>query len=356
LSNVTPNLGLQKPLENEYYDINVQNSNMDKIDAAIGKIKLPDGTLNQKGIVQLSSETDSTSETVAATAKAVKTVNDAVNVHKSDNVQHITSAERTAWNAKETPTGAQAKATAAETNAKNYVDVKAWQKYKLTDDSGVAAVVSDLNLADNTGFYMGSNMLNAPSVDWHYVEVIRHNNIWCVQKAYNFNRTSFYMRQKQNGTWGAWSADLFQSVSDGKNAIAGAITGKGVPASGDDAFAVLASKIGQISTKAPEAAGSGQITKPDNEGRNVTISGLAFTPRIIIVGGPAGVSSYDVVKTMATKFNDDGSMNLDWRYQIGTGQYGQIESRQSNGFVFSLHGNSTSPSPETIKYTWWACA
>ncbi|RED34666.1 hypothetical protein [Paenibacillus sp. VMFN-D1] len=43
---------------------------------------------------------------------------------------------------------------------------------------------------------------------------------------------------------------LFQSVSNGKNAIASAITGKGVPASGSDIFPVLADKIKQIPTGA----------------------------------------------------------------------------------------------------------
>jgi hypothetical protein len=41
---------------------------------------------------------------------------------------------------------------------------------------------------------------------------------------------------------------LFISVSDGKNAVATAITGKGVPASGGDTFTQLASKVGSINT------------------------------------------------------------------------------------------------------------
>ncbi|OZV11067.1 hypothetical protein CIW83_16925 [Tissierella sp. P1] len=40
----------------------------------------------------------------------------------------------------------------------------------------------------------------------------------------------------------------FQSASDGKQQIATAITGKGVPASGSDTFPILANKIGQIET------------------------------------------------------------------------------------------------------------
>ncbi|WP_218653034.1 hypothetical protein [Paenibacillus sp. 79R4] len=42
--------------------------------------------------------------------------------------------------------------------------------------------------------------------------------------------------------------ELFTNVSDGKNAVAAAITGKGVPASGSDTFSQLSSKIGQIVT------------------------------------------------------------------------------------------------------------
>ncbi|WP_442601715.1 hypothetical protein [Paenibacillus sp. KN14-4R] len=39
MPNQTPNLGLQKPIENENYDINVNNENMNKIDGALGEIR-----------------------------------------------------------------------------------------------------------------------------------------------------------------------------------------------------------------------------------------------------------------------------------------------------------------------------
>ncbi|MGG6309778.1 hypothetical protein [Paenibacillus macerans] len=42
--------------------------------------------------------------------------------------------------------------------------------------------------------------------------------------------------------------ELFTNVSNGKTSVAAAITGKGVAASGSDTFAVLAEKIGQISS------------------------------------------------------------------------------------------------------------
>jgi hypothetical protein len=43
--------------------------------------------------------------------------------HVSDAVRHITSAERSLWNSKETPTGAQAKADIAESKANAYTDI-----------------------------------------------------------------------------------------------------------------------------------------------------------------------------------------------------------------------------------------
>lgn len=44
------------------------------------------------------------------------------NTHVADTTRHILASERTAWNAKETPQGAQAKANTAEANAKAYTD------------------------------------------------------------------------------------------------------------------------------------------------------------------------------------------------------------------------------------------
>lgn len=44
--------------------------------------------------------------------------------HNSDSIKHITSTERSNWNAKETVSGAQSKANAAESSAKSYVDGK----------------------------------------------------------------------------------------------------------------------------------------------------------------------------------------------------------------------------------------
>ncbi|MEC0092923.1 tail fiber protein [Paenibacillus macquariensis] len=69
-----------------------------KIAEAIAGIDLdiPDASLTVKGITQLNSAVDSTSETQAATPKAVKSVNDTVAAHLVEYEQNTTSAERTA--------------------------------------------------------------------------------------------------------------------------------------------------------------------------------------------------------------------------------------------------------------------
>ncbi|MCY7484343.1 phage tail protein [Paenibacillus alvei] len=55
--------------------------------------------------------------------------------------------------------------------------------------------------------------------------------------------------------------EAFTQASDGKNQVAAAITGKGVPASGSDTYPVLAQKIGQIYTGVPFARIKTNVSK-----------------------------------------------------------------------------------------------
>lgn len=127
----TPNLNLYKVNGetdgNDTFNVDVVlNGNWDKIDAAVkavedavGDISIPDASLTVKGKVQLSNATNSTSETMAPTLKAVKTVSDAA------------ATAQAKADAAETPTGAQAKANAAETNAKAYADQNFYNRNRL---------------------------------------------------------------------------------------------------------------------------------------------------------------------------------------------------------------------------------
>lgn len=107
------------------------------------------------GIVQLVDSATSTSTTQAPTANALKVVNDALVNHKNDNVVHITSSERTTWNAKETTEGAQTKATQALNDAKAYADARVLRG-SGTPEGNVGAPVGTMYL--NTGGGVGTTL------------------------------------------------------------------------------------------------------------------------------------------------------------------------------------------------------
>ncbi|MCJ8015216.1 pyocin knob domain-containing protein [Paenibacillus sp. KQZ6P-2] len=224
----------------------LRNKAADKqyVDDAVAGAKVPDASLTQKGITQLSSATNSTSENMAATPKAVKAAYD----RGSEGVTAAANAQAKA-DAAETPAGAQSKANAAETNAKNYVDVKPWQKVKVTADDGKCILLpngTNLNTVIKNGFYNGSSLVNAPTAtDWWYIEVLEHTNgdLYAIQKAYPFYYSGFFTRVMQNGVWGPWSADLFQSGVDAKNGVAGAVNAKGGNASGSMSWGELNNAI-----------------------------------------------------------------------------------------------------------------
>ncbi|WP_248930146.1 hypothetical protein [Paenibacillus hamazuiensis] len=108
--------------------------------------------------------------------------------------------------------------------------------------------------------------------------------------------------------------ELFQYASDGKKAIAAAITGKGVPASGSDTFAQLSSKISSIQL-ATGNAGTGDVlagktfsnatttgatgTMPNNGALNYTPSGNAQSiPAGYTSGGTVSAVSVPVANVL----------------------------------------------------------
>lgn len=86
--------------------------------------------------------------------------------------------------------------------------------------------------------------------------------------------------------------ELFTNASNGKTSIAAAITGKGVPATGSDTFAVLAQKIGQIVTGKKSASG----TATTNSSSRFSISGLSFRPNIVFWQSTAHPDTYGFIK------------------------------------------------------------
>jgi len=68
----------------------------------------------------------------------------------------------------------------------------------------------DLNGYRDTGFYRGVNMVNAPTANWYYVEVIRHDSAsWCYQRVTGYGPVSGHVdttweRWQSNGVWQPW--------------------------------------------------------------------------------------------------------------------------------------------------------
>ncbi|MCM3294123.1 hypothetical protein M3661_28920 [Paenibacillus sp. MER 180] len=125
-----------------------------------------------------------------------------LNAHIGDTTKHITAAERTSWNAKETPAGAQDKAYAAETNAKNHANVVAGQ--------------AEANANSYSNTIVGS------------LSQLQTANKGNVVLAIN---------------------ETFLSGVNAKNGVVGAINAKGVPASTNDDWNTLVTKIGLIQTE-----------------------------------------------------------------------------------------------------------
>lgn len=189
--------------------------------------------MTQKGKVQLSSKTDGTSETVAATEKAVKAAVDSaiqrlipdtrgVATKPSDYRKNIAYSFKSGsmiglpaelyvvlhglkgWNddsggvtheyASGGTTGGMYHRTGTTANDTwgpwmQIVDQGApWQKRKLTEDNGLSINVSNGN-ANNlvaAGFYVGENIAHAPTTAsgaWWYIEVqAMSSDSWVIQK------------------------------------------------------------------------------------------------------------------------------------------------------------------------------
>ena len=114
----------------------------------------------------------------------------------------VTDAEKSSWNAKETTSGAQAKADAA-TNA-----AVAWaQGYGLgTTGKNVNGV--DMNTVTESGFYSGYTMTNAARSGISTFIVVKYSPDWIVQQQFFIEAGGtfkVFIRTRYSGTtWGDW--------------------------------------------------------------------------------------------------------------------------------------------------------
>ncbi|WP_421513914.1 phage tail-collar fiber domain-containing protein [Enterobacter ludwigii] len=151
-------------------------------DLANGKYTAQDATTAQKGIVQLSSAIDSTSETLAATPKAVKVANDNANGR--------------------VPSGRKVNGRTLS----NDIEILPGDVYKLSTGIGDAA---DLNTFTAPGLYyqpanaQAATGKNYPEPNAGSLEVYKHAGITQVYRVYSNSR--HYIRTLYSGTWTAWA-------------------------------------------------------------------------------------------------------------------------------------------------------
>lgn len=91
----------------------------------------------------------------------------------------------------------------------------------------VAAIISDWNTATTNGWYMASGALNAPTpTTWYIGKVTVHNSLWMTQEVWDFTNgiggatISVYRRQMSNGTWGAWTTNIYTNGTTSTSALA----------------------------------------------------------------------------------------------------------------------------------------
>ena len=88
-----------------------------------------------------------------------------------------------------------------------YADNKPIQQHQLTQNGGYSLNAErDWNDYINAGLYMGYKLSNSPQGghNWKHVQVLKHNDNWVVQVAYDLSGQVVSVRSKTNGTWNAW--------------------------------------------------------------------------------------------------------------------------------------------------------
>ena len=235
----TENLQLIKPSGDDFYDIAVQNENMDKIDTFCGRKDNPHGvTKAQVGLGsvpnvstndQTPTYTDTTTLSTLASGEKISTafgkiklaITNLIN-HLADSVGHITSAERTKWNAK-----LDATATAVNAEKLDGLDSTAFATVTTLKARGVldtnlaTLAISDSftlqNLCNNTMVTFFTNWNDATNFPKNYGSGVmfpgldaRHRVIY-YSGGSNDTKSSYIGKATQVD--GVWSVAWIESAS-----------------------------------------------------------------------------------------------------------------------------------------------
>ncbi len=315
----------------------------------------PDGTLTAKGFIQLSSATDSTSETLAATPKAVKsaydlakgkyTAQDASTTQKG--LVQLTSATDSSSDT----LAATAKAVkAANDNASGRVPSgRTVNGRALSEDITITAQdifngqsvsigsAADMNAYTVPGLYyqlansQAANGKNYPEAVAGSLEVYKHAGITQIYRIFNNSRA--YIRTAFNGTWSAWA----QQYDEANRPTAGDV-GAYTKAEGDARYQPKGSytPAGQAYTKAESDARFQRINSASlgaNGWFRDTNTGL------LIQYGKVAVSTSGQGVTFPVAFSIVPSLSLN----VNSGTYGDTgaSSTSTTGFVIVASQRNT---------------
>ncbi|ELY2909366.1 phage tail protein [Cronobacter dublinensis] len=315
----------------------------------------PDGTLTTKGFVQLSSATDSTSETLAATPKAVKsaydlakgkyTAQDASTTQKG--LVQLTSATDSS---SETLAATAKAVKAANDNASGRVPSgRTVNGRALSEDITITAQdifngqsvsigsAADLNAYTVPGLYyqlansQAANGKNYPEAVAGSLEVYKHAGITQIYRVFNNSRA--YIRTAFNGSWSAWA----QQYDEANRPTAGEV-GAYTKAEGDARYQPKGSytPAGQAYTKAESDARFQRINSASlgaNGWFRDTNTGL------LIQYGKVAVSTSGQGVTFPVAFSIVPSLSLN----VNSGTYGDTgaSSTSTTGFVIVASQRNT---------------
>jgi len=124
-------------------------------------------------------------------------------IQQDVNNRFVSDAKIADWDSRETTTGAQAKATAAQNAAIAWV-----QSYGLGSTAASFPTADLNNIVAPSGIYNSSGLTNAPNGDagWFFIIHLRHANAtgYLSQIAIPFARSAMYTRSCNGGVWSAW--------------------------------------------------------------------------------------------------------------------------------------------------------
>lgn len=244
---------------NETFNIETMlNENWDKIDAAVGQVREELQDID----IPLSDATDGTRSNVAASEKAVGQVMSA------------------ATSAQDTANAANTAAAAAQARADSAFQLGVERKNEVVaalNSMGVSASTSeswDSLIGKMAAIINRGGQVITPGTTNKAIPAGYHNGSGYVVGEPNLIAGNL---PKDKTFWGIVGA-LERMTTAEKQAIANAITGKGVVASASDTNAILAQKIGQITTQLKQASGNASGS------HSLEVNNLDFNPMVIMFG------------------------------------------------------------------------